>query len=498
MSQPSWSLADFLRELKRRRVYRVAVVYATVAFVILEGCSFIFPALLLPDWTFRLLVVLALVGFPIALTLAWAFEITPEGVRRTEPVAPEVGVGVAKWTKAGALIAVTLVAAVGAYWGFLRPDTAEARPKQLVVVAPFVNQTGDRHLDALGYQATEWITQGLAQTRVAMVVPFENAFIASRTVQTAGIPFSGTEAIAAFAEETAADIVVTGSFYQQGDEILLQARVSDASTGEVRFGLEPISASAGAPRAGLEALSDQVMVALAASVDPDWTLEPVDPDLIGRPQSFEAYQEYLAGMEAHYIDHDWEAAVAHFDSAAALDTTWLLPTLNTCYPYANMGELAKADSVTALVNSQRNRLTQLERLYIDEQIADTKGDLYGRLQIVRRMFEIMPGDITHNGILGVALVQVNHPQEAVTVLNRVRGKHDGWEFPPSPRRYTCWGTTARSSTRFAASAETTPRARPFSWSKHVRWRRWGGSTTYEGSLTKAPTYRHEGSGLRAA
>jgi 4-hydroxybenzoate polyprenyltransferase len=80
-------LRTFLAELKRRRVYRVAVVYAAVAFVIWQAAEIAFPALNLPPWTLTFAVVLTLVGFPIAVALAWAFDITAEGVRRTGPTA---------------------------------------------------------------------------------------------------------------------------------------------------------------------------------------------------------------------------------------------------------------------------------------------------------------------------------------------------------------------------------------------------------------------------
>lgn len=82
------TLRSFLRELKRRSVFRVAVVYAIVAWVVVQVAALTFPALHLPPWTVTLVVVLALSGFPIALVLAWAFEVTPKGVRRTEPLAP--------------------------------------------------------------------------------------------------------------------------------------------------------------------------------------------------------------------------------------------------------------------------------------------------------------------------------------------------------------------------------------------------------------------------
>ena len=76
-------------ELRRRKVYGVAVAYVAVAFVIVEGADLVFPALLLPFWAYTLVVVLAIAGLPVALVLAWALEITPEGIRRTAPGAPE-------------------------------------------------------------------------------------------------------------------------------------------------------------------------------------------------------------------------------------------------------------------------------------------------------------------------------------------------------------------------------------------------------------------------
>jgi len=75
-------------ELKRRRVFRVMAVYGVVAFGIIEAADAIFPRMALPDWTVTLVVWLALLGFPVAIVLAWALEMTPEGVRRTTEAAP--------------------------------------------------------------------------------------------------------------------------------------------------------------------------------------------------------------------------------------------------------------------------------------------------------------------------------------------------------------------------------------------------------------------------
>src|SRR5947199_6244644 len=74
----------FFAELKRRNVYKVAVAYAVVGWLIAQIATQIFPFLEIPNWVVRLVIMLVAIGFPIALVLAWAFELTPEGIKRTK------------------------------------------------------------------------------------------------------------------------------------------------------------------------------------------------------------------------------------------------------------------------------------------------------------------------------------------------------------------------------------------------------------------------------
>src|SRR5690349_8569931 len=80
-------MSSFFEEVQRRKVYRVAAAYIIAAGFIIQIASAVFPAWELPNWSFRLVVVLLLIGFPIALILAWAYDITPEGIKVT-PDAP--------------------------------------------------------------------------------------------------------------------------------------------------------------------------------------------------------------------------------------------------------------------------------------------------------------------------------------------------------------------------------------------------------------------------
>src|SRR6478672_13811188 len=75
---------NFFAELKRRNVYKVAIAYAVIAWLLMQIATQVFPFLEIPNWAIRLVIMLIVIGFPIALVIAWAFELTPEGLKRTE------------------------------------------------------------------------------------------------------------------------------------------------------------------------------------------------------------------------------------------------------------------------------------------------------------------------------------------------------------------------------------------------------------------------------
>lgn len=128
-NRPARTLPRAFAELKRRHVFRIAAVYGVVGFGVMEAADVIFPAIPLPAWTLTLVVWLVLLGFPLALVLAWAFETTPSGVRRTPSVEPAVLDEIAaqpagrRWAIGVAgLLGVVLIAA-GAFWAFSRGES---------------------------------------------------------------------------------------------------------------------------------------------------------------------------------------------------------------------------------------------------------------------------------------------------------------------------------------------------------------------------------------
>jgi TolB-like protein len=141
------NLEKFFTELKRRNVYKVAVAYAVVAWLLIQVATQVFPFFEVPNWAVRLVVLLIIIGFPIALVIAWAFELTPEGLKRTEvaDAAP------AQRSRSRAWIYVVLIAgALSAGLFFLGRFTASTKQSVLALVSsksiavlPFDNLSRD-------------------------------------------------------------------------------------------------------------------------------------------------------------------------------------------------------------------------------------------------------------------------------------------------------------------------------------------------------------------
>jgi TolB-like protein/predicted Zn-dependent protease len=156
---PGWSI--FMSELRRRHVVRVAAVYAATAFVVLQAVDLLADGLALPPWIFSATTVLAIAGLPIALVLAWAFELTPEGVRRTE-TAVETPPSRA-WLPVRTLALVVALLGVGFAVGYVLRPAAVAQPgagepepdrgSASVAVLPFTN---------LGAPDDEYFAEGMA------------------------------------------------------------------------------------------------------------------------------------------------------------------------------------------------------------------------------------------------------------------------------------------------------------------------------------------------
>jgi TolB-like protein/Tfp pilus assembly protein PilF len=137
---------SFFGELRRRNVYRVAIAYAVVAWLIIQVSAATFPVLEIPNWCVRLVIVLVALGFPVAVILAWAYELTPEGIKRTEDVAPDRSIKRSTGQRLNFLIIAVLLCAVAflVYQRFYPSEKTSGRSEKSIAVLPFENMSDDK------------------------------------------------------------------------------------------------------------------------------------------------------------------------------------------------------------------------------------------------------------------------------------------------------------------------------------------------------------------
>jgi TolB-like protein/Tfp pilus assembly protein PilF len=224
------NFGNFFAELKRRNVYKVAVAYGVVGWLIVQVATSVLPTFHAPDWVAQTLIVIVLLGFPVALVIAWAFEMTPEGMKRTETISPDEPLP--QWSKrkfAAVFITLALIAAGLLGWQLLRTKTqssvgetiaASPRiPEKSIAVLPFDNLSDDK--------SNAYFTEGVQEeilTRLSKIADLK--VIARASTQKFK---SAPEDLHDIARQLGVMNVLEGSVQRVGDQVRVNVQLINAT-----------------------------------------------------------------------------------------------------------------------------------------------------------------------------------------------------------------------------------------------------------------------------
>jgi adenylate cyclase len=299
----------FFAELKRRRVGKVAIAYGTIAWLVTEASSVVLPALHLPEWTVTFVVVFLMVGFPIAMVLAWIFDVGPQGIERTEPLANEPASARLKLRIAYGLVVLLLMAGLGYLLyerGFGRAQASQ--PHDSIAVLPFTNLSGD--------PARDYFSDGMSEELLNLLARIPGLQVASRT---SSFAYKGRNVdIREVGRELGVETVLEGSVRQAGEQVRITAQLIDAETG---FHLW--SETYDRRMEDIFQVQDEIAAAIVDKLRIE--LAPQEEALAVRDkaptQNVQAYEYYLQGREAWKKrgEDNLKRAIDLYQRAIALD-----------------------------------------------------------------------------------------------------------------------------------------------------------------------------------
>jgi TolB-like protein len=349
-------MGGLFQELKRRNVFRVAIAYVAVSWLILQVADVVFENFGTPDWVMKTLMFLLAIGFPLAVLFAWAYEMTPEGIKKEKDVDRSQSITGQTGQKLNRTIIVVLLAAVG----FLlvdkfmlreppaeTPASAEVATEKSVAVLPFVAMSRGPDDEFFADGLTEEILNSLTRVPELLV-----------TARTSAFHFKGKDIpIPEIAEQLGVAHVVEGSVRRDGDRLRVTAQLIRAADGfhlwsenydretEDTFGVQTD-------------IAEKIASALDVFLD-DETLEHMKSSGFRNPEAYVAYQK------GHKLYND---AHNHWDIIGPLEeaNTWFDRVIEL-EPGASRAYLYRVDMYTHQLSDSYGVLTEEQRDLAEER-----------------------------------------------------------------------------------------------------------------------------------
>jgi TolB-like protein/Tfp pilus assembly protein PilF len=401
----------FFGELKRRNVYKVGVAYGVVAWLLMQVASQIFPFFEIPNWAVRMIVLLLVIGFPVALIIAWAFEMTPEGIKRTE-AADAAG----QRSHGGAWIYIVLIGValsvalffVGRYTaGHATPrrsETATARSDKSIAVLPLINESGD--------PKDEYFSDGLSEELIAALAQISGLKVIGRS---SSFRFKDRkEEPRTIGEKLGVSTLLDGTVRKQGDRVRIVAELVNAADG-----IQLWTRTFDRQLKDIFAVQEEIARAVAESLKV--TLLGSDSTQISAPKNVEAHNAYLQGhfhLQRRNLE-DYRKAVGYFDQAIQFDPNYALAYAERSEAWGFIGDLtgqrpmaypkARSDAEKAVAIApalaEARAALGFVRCFVDWKFAEGLDEL-------KRAKELSPANPTVNDLLARIISYLGRFDEA--------------------------------------------------------------------------------------
>ena len=342
-------IENFFAELKRRNVYKVAVAYAVVSWLLIQVATQVFPFFEIPNWAVRLVVLLLILGFPVALILSWAFEITPEGIKLESEIEPSKSI---KRRTGRKILAMTIALAVVAAGLFVyqlvrsksavmsRPVTQpEARPgfqseaatvapNKSIAVLPFVNMSADKN--------DEYLSDGMTEELINVLSKVPGLRVPGRTSCFAFKGKNEQDIFRKVGDQLHVGTVLEGSVRKAGDKLRVTAQLINVSDG-YHLWSKDYDGDVKDILNFQSNVAEQVVQALQVKLGGEGTRV-----LAKKPtENPEAHRLYLLGRYefAKYTQTGWNNAIHYYEQALRIDPEFALAYCGLADNYAYMGSV---------------------------------------------------------------------------------------------------------------------------------------------------------------
>jgi TolB-like protein/cytochrome c-type biogenesis protein CcmH/NrfG len=418
---------SFFHELKRRNVFRVAIAYVIVAWLAMQIIDVVLNNITAPDWIFQVLMLFLAIGLPFALIFAWAFELTPEGIKKEKEVDRSQSITTNTGRRLDYLIIGVLVIAVSVLLAdkFLLTDAPiaseivaddSASPLETtpsIAVLPFANMSAD--------ESSVYFSDGLADTVLHMLAQVPGLRVAART---SSFQFRGQSLdVAKIGEQLNVGAILEGSVQKSGDKIRVTAQLIDVSNG---FHLW--SGTFDRDLDDVFAIQDEIASEVVAALKVKLLGEDVERLNVDQTDNVDAYTEYLLAInDLNNINtENLKSAVNHLQEAIRLDPEYgrAYSALGRAYLLLNFWGSMNTTEALAAARDAASRALDIsadssEALAVLGLADLNDGNLESAGQLLNKAIENSPNDVVALNYYAVYLFQDARPDEAIAIYRQI-------------------------------------------------------------------------------